>query len=208
VAITVDVFTKIVETSLRSSTDTIERKFAASGQKAGEEFGKSLAAGIERNPALQKQVDRVADLMGKQRIAQEQLNAAEAKGTTNRAQLIKLQENLGKATRDVDREIRGVTDNVVRFGTTGVTALDGINRSAANVMGVLANLASGTRFGALTAEVANMSAGFATASTSVGGMSASMMAAAGIAGGAVVVGAVFANQLVQVLRRDDATAAG
>lgn len=187
-AITVDVFTKIVETSLRSSTDTIERKFAASGQKAGEEFGKSLAAGIERNPALQKQVDRVADLMGKQRIAQEQLNAAEAKGTTNRAQLIKLQENLGKATRDVDREIRGVTDNVVRFGTTGVTALDGINRSAANVMGVLANLASGTRFGALTAEVANMSAGFATASTSVGGMSASMMAAAGIAGGAVVVG--------------------
>lgn len=192
-AITVDVFTKIVDSSLKQSTDQIERKFNASGQKAADEFSKALASGIEKSPALQKQFDKVADLMGKQRIAQEQLNAAEAKGTASRAQLISLQEKLGKATRDVDREIRSTADNVVRFGQATTNTLDGINRSASGALMMLSNLSAGTRFGALTSQVATMSSAFVTAGQAVGGMSASMVAAAGVAGGAVVIGLAAAT---------------
>lgn len=187
-AITVDVFTKIVDSSLKSSTDTVEKRFTQSGQKAGEEFSKALAAGIGKSPELQRAFDKAADAAGKLRVEQEKLNAVNAKANATDAQKIAQAERVEKAKREEARAVRDAAEAYERLNAQSTNALDGINRAGAATLNIVSNLTAGSRFGGLTAELANMASGFATAGSAAGTMGASMLAAGAIAGGAVVLG--------------------
>mgnify|MGYP003607090970 CR=1 FL=1 len=189
-AITVDVFTKVAESSLKDSSSTIEKHFSNTGEKAGAEFSKALAAGVSKNPEIQKAFDKAADAAGRQRIAQEQLNAVNAKATATDAQKIAYAEKLEKANRDLTRSVNGAADAYEKYHRDSTNALDGVNRSATAAFNVLSNLTSGTRFGGLTSQLANMASGFTTAGVAIDGVGASLLATGAIAGTTVVAGMV------------------
>lgn len=189
-AITVDVFTKVAESSLKDSSSTIEKHFGQTGEKAGAEFSKALAAGVSKNPEIQKAFDKAADAAGRQRVAQEQLNAVNAKATATDTQKIAAAEKLEKANRELTRSVNGAADAYEKYHRDSTNALDGVNRSATAALNVVSNLTSGTRFGGLTSQLANMASGFTTAGAAIDGVGASLLATGAIAGTAVVAGVV------------------
>ena len=87
-AITLDVLTRVVDSSLKGSSDTIEKHFSRSGEKAGEDFAKALSQGVAKSPDLQKAFDKAADAAGKLRVEQEKLNSVNAKSNATDAQKI------------------------------------------------------------------------------------------------------------------------
>lgn len=194
-AITVDVLAKVVEASLRSSSQTIEGHFLKTGEKSGENFARSMAQAVGKSPDLQKSFDKAADAVGKLRVEQEKLEAINKKSNATDAQKIAQAEKVEKAKRD---EARAVNDAAAAYGklndaATRSTAavgnsFDTINRGASGMLNVLATITGGTRLGGLTSELAGMASGFSTAGAAVGGFGASFAAAGLIAGGTVVVG--------------------
>lgn len=187
-AITVDVITRAVESSLRSTSDNIDRHFTETGKKAGENFSKALGEGVAKSPELQKAFDKAADAAGKLRAEQEKLNAVNAKANATDAQKIAQAERVEAAKRAEARAVREAADAYDRYGEKSANGLDRVNRGAASVLNVLADITSGTRLGGLTAEIGNMASGFATAGASVGRFGASFAASGLIAGGTVVLG--------------------
>lgn len=168
-AITLDVFTKVSEQSLRTSSNLIEQTLTKSGQRAGEDFGKALASGIEKSPQFRKQMDTLADAIGKVRVEQEKLDAINAKSTATDAQKIAQAERLAKAQRDVAR----MTDDAAR-------SLDKTRTSAQGLMSVLANLSAGTRFGGIIADADMLAGKFGGVGVAAGGAIAGI-AAIGVA---------------------------
>ena len=187
-AITVDVITRVVESSLKGSSDNIDRHFTATGKQVGENFSKALAEGASKSPELQKAFDKAADAAGKLRAEQEKLNAVNAKANATDAQKIAQAERVETAKRAEARAVREAAEAYERFGEKSANGLDRVNRGAASVLSIIGDISSGTRLGGITSEIGNMASGFATAGSAVGGFGASFAAAGLIAGGAVVVG--------------------
>lgn len=194
-AITVDVFTKVVEASLKNSSQTIEGHFLKTGEKSGENFARSMSQAVQKSPDLQKAFDKAADAAGKLRVEQEKLDAVNKKSNATDAQKIAQAEKVAKAKRDEERAVKDaanayekLNDSATRSIASVGNSFDGINRGATGMLNILANVTGGTRFGGLTSELASMASGFTTAGSAVGGFGASFAAAGLIAGGTVVVG--------------------
>ncbi len=201
-AITVDVITRVVESSLRGSSDTIDRHFTESGKKAGENFSKALAEGASRAPELQKAFDKAADAAGKLRVEQEKLAAVNAKANATDAQKIAQAERVEAAKRAEARAVRDAADAYDRYGDKVSNGLDKANRGAATMLNVLGDLTAGTRMGGLISEVGNMASGFSAAGASVGSFGASFAASGLIAGGAVIVGLAAAAAGVGAISKE------
>lgn len=192
-AITVDVITKVVDSSVKSSTDNLERRFGQSGRKAGDDFAKALAAGVSKNKDVQRSFDRAADATGKLRVEQEKLNAVNAKGNATNAQKIAQAERVEKAKREEARAVSAAADAYVKYSVTAGNAIDTVNRSATGMFRILSNLSAGSRFGGIAAGLSSMSAGFTEAGAAAGVAGASMTATAAIAAGTVVIGLAAAT---------------
>lgn len=172
-AIVLDLVTKPDTAALRSSSSLIEKHFAVSGLKAGEDFSKALATGIEKSPAVAKQVDKLADLTGRLRIEQEKLNAVNAKGNVTEAQKIAQAERVEKVQRDIIRSTRETA-----------AAYELANTKAGGFITTLANLSAGTRFGGVIASADNLAGKFGGVGLAAGGAIAGV-AALGVAAVAV-----------------------
>lgn len=190
-AITLDVFTKVVEGSLKGSGDQIERHFVRTGEQAGTKFTKSFSDTVSKSaPEMQKAFDRAADAAGKLRVETQKLQELQAKGAAN-SQLIAQAERVEKARRDEARAVRAATDayqsydRQVRDTATGI---DTLNRGASGLINVFSTLTAGTRFGGLVSDVGMLSTELATAGRAAGTLGSSFAAAGLIAGGAVVAG--------------------
>lgn len=172
-AITVDVITKVVDSALNQSGDTIVKHFTRSGEKAGESFSKALSDKAAKSPELQRALDKAADATGKLRVEQEKLNAVNAKSTSTDAQKIAQAERLEKAKREEARAV----DAAAR-------SYENANTSARGMLSTLSSLGAGTQFGSFLSS-ADMVA------TRFGGIGAASMAAVGgftaLAVGAVAV---------------------
>lgn len=189
-AITLDVITRVTEASLKGTSRQIQQSVTQTGKQSGEGFAKGFADGVQANSGdIQKAVDKVADNLGALKVAQQKLNELQAKGASQ-SQRIAQQEKINKLQRDQNRLLadagnlyRRHADDLRDMGN----GFDVVNRGASGVLNIMSTLTAGTRFGGVTAGVANMASGFTNAGVAVGGMSASMTAAAGIAGGVFVV---------------------
>jgi hypothetical protein len=176
-AIVLDLVTKPNEAALRSSSTLIEKHFAVSGMKAGEDFSKALATGIEKSPAVAKQVDKLADLTGRLRVEQEKLNSVNAKGNATEAQKIAQAERVEKVQRDIIRSTRETA-----------RAYEVANTSAGGFITTLANLSAGTRFGGVISSADTLAAKFGGVGLAAGGAIAGV---AGLGVAAVAVGKQF-----------------
>ena len=164
-AITLDVFTKISEQSLRTSSSLVEQTFTKSGQRAGEDFGKALAQGIEKSPEFRKKMDSLADSLGRVRVEQEKLDAINAKANATDAQKIQQAERLAKAQREV---ARGTEE--------AAAALDRTRTSTNSLLSTVSNLAAGTRFGGIIADADSLAAKFGGVGLAAGGAIAGVAA--------------------------------
>lgn len=192
-AITIDVITKVVESSLKGSSDTIDKHFTKSGQQAGEKFSRALAEGAAKSPELQRALDKAADATGKLRVEQEKLNAVNEKSTSTNAQKIAQAERLERAKREEARAVSAAAEAYDKYSVSAANGVDRINRGAAATMGILSNLTAGTRLGGLTADLSSMATGFTSAGAAAGSFGASFAASGLIVGGAVVVGLAAAT---------------
>lgn len=168
-AIVLDVLTKVTDSSLRSSSDQIEKHFTKSGQKSGEEFAKALSTGMSKSPELERSFNKVADLTGKVRVEQEKLNAVNDKASATDAQKIAQAERLAKAQRDLST----ATNSAAR-------SFESANTSAGGMLSTLSNLTSGTRFGGMISQVDTLAARFGGMGMAAGGAIAGI-AALGVA---------------------------
>ena len=201
-AITVDVITKVVESSLKGSSDNIEKHFSKSGKDAGEKFAKALAEGVSKSPELQRAFDKAADATGRLRVEQEKLNAVNAKATSTDAQKIAQAEKVAAAKRAEARAVSDAAEAYERFGAKAGNGLDVVNQRAAGMLNILGDLSAGTRLGSITTQVGSMASGFVTAGSAVEGFGASFMVSGLIAGGAVVVGLAAATAGVVTLGKE------
>jgi hypothetical protein len=144
VAITLDVITKVVDGSLRDSSNTVERHFARAGEQAGTGFSKSFSKSITNSSELQKSFDKAADAAGKLRVEQQKLNELQEKGTGG-AKLIAQQERLAKVTRETQRAVRDTADT-----------FQSADRAAGSMLSTLSNITAGTRIGGLTAQASSL----------------------------------------------------
>lgn len=168
-AITIDVITKVVDSSLRGSSDTIDKHFTKSGKDAGEKFAKALADGASKSPELQRAFDKAADATGKLRVEQEKLNAVNEKANASDAAKIAAAERVQRAKREEARAVRDAAE-----------AYDRANTSAGGMLSTLSNLAGGTRFGGVISQADELSAKFGGVGLAVGGAVAGV-AALGVA---------------------------
>lgn len=164
-AITIDVITKVIDSSLKGSSDTIDKHFTKSGKEAGEKFAKALTDGVQKSPELQKALDKAADATGKLRVEQEKLNAVNQKATSTDAQKIAQAERLEKAKREEARAVREAS-----------RAYEEASTSAGGMLSTLSDLTSGTRFGGIIAQADTLSSKFGgiglAAGAAIGGVAA------------------------------------
>lgn len=163
--ITIDVITKVVDSSLRGSSDTIDRHFTKSGKDAGEKFAKALTEGVSKSPELQRAFDRAADATGRLRIEQEKLNAVNEKAASTDAQKIAAAEKVEKAKRDEARAVKAASE-----------AYEQANTSAGRLVSTISNLASGTRFGGVLAQTESLATSFGGIGLATGGAIAGVTA--------------------------------
>ena len=162
--ITLDVITKVVESSLRDSSATAEKHFQRAGEEAGTGFSKSFSKSISNSADMQKAFDKAADAAGKLRVEQQKLNELQEKGAGG-ARLIAQQERVAKSFRDTERAVRDTADTFQRA-----------DRSASNMMSTLANITAGTRLGGLTSQASSLASGLSgvgtAAAIAIGGFTA------------------------------------
>lgn len=168
-AIILDLITKPNEASLRSSSTLLEKHFATTGTKAGEDFSKALAKSIEKSPEVAKQVDKLADITGRLRVEQEKLNAVNAKDNATAVQKIQAAERVEKVQRDLIRSTRETA-----------LAYDAARVSAGGFLSTLSSLSAGTRFGGIISSADTLAAKFGGVGLAAGGAIAGV-AAIGIA---------------------------
>lgn len=163
-AITLDVITKVVESSLRDSSATAEKHFARAGEEAGTGFSKSFSKSISNSADMQKAFDKAADAAGKLRVEQQKLNELQEKGAGG-AKLIAQQERVAKSFRDTERAVRDTADTFQQA-----------ERSAGSMMSTLANITAGTRIGGLTSQASSLASSLSGVGTgaaiAVGGFTA------------------------------------
>lgn len=171
-AITLDVITQVVESSLKASSAQVEKTFTRAGEEAGTGFAKSFQKSIENSPQIAKSFDKAADAAGKLRVEEQKLNELREKGTGG-AKLIAQAERAEKALRDQNRAVKETA-----------VALEAANVSAGGFMSTLTNLSAGTRFGGIISSADTLAGKFGGVGLAAGGAIAGV-AAIGVAAVAV-----------------------
>ena len=139
------------------------------GKDTGKRIGSSLAEGID-DPKIEKAFSKVGDAMSKVRAEEAKLQDLREKGASN-SRIVAQAEAL---TRARNAETRATND--------AIRAYDGMHASTSRLStatSALTSALSGTRFGALAADVSNLTSKFGAMGLATGG------AIAGIAGIAV-----------------------
>jgi len=164
VAITLDVITKVVDSSLRDSSSTVEKHFSRAGEQAGTGFSKTFSKAINNSADMQKAFDKAADSAGKLRVEQQKLEELQSKGVGG-ARLIAQQERLAKVTRETQRAVRETADTFQHA-----------DRAAGSMLSTLSNITAGTRIGGLTSQATSLASSLSgvglAAGVAIGGFTA------------------------------------
>ena len=182
--ITLPVEGRADERSFDRVADQAERRLAEAGKDAGKAFAKGLddaAAKADPKSAERwtKAYDKVADSAGKVRVEEAKLADLRERGASN-TRLIAQAEALERARRAETRATR-----------EAASAYQDLNTRANGVLGVVGDLASGTRFGGMIASTQSLTSQFGTMGLAIGGTVTAM------AGLAIGIGAA-ATQLYQL----------
>lgn len=197
-AITLDVITKLVESSVKDSSKQVETQLTKAGEKAGQGFTKSFSKSVSTSTDMQRAFDKAADSAGKLRVEEQKLKDLQDKGTGTRSQLIAQSEKVASAKRNEARDVKIAADAYEQFGIKAVNSLDVVNGRMSTMLNAFSNLAGGTRLGGIASSMAGIGTAAGEAGAALGTIGASavatgIIAATGVGAIALAVGAVTKN---------------
>lgn len=156
------------------SFQRIRTQYERWGKDTGKSIGAALADGID-DPKIEKAFSKVGDAMSKVRAEEAKLQDLRERGASN-SRIVQQAEAL---TRARNAETRATNDAIRAYDT-----MAGTTSRLSNVTATLSSTLAGTRFGALAADVSNLSSKF----QAIGGTAGKVgLGIAGIGATAVVV---------------------
>lgn len=197
-AITLDVITKLVGSSVKDSSKQVETQLTKAGEKAGQGFSKSFSKTVSNSTDMQKSFDKAADSAGKLRVEEQKLKDLQDKGTATRSQLIAQSEKVASARRNEARDVKTAADAYEQFGVKAVNSLDVVNGRMSSMLNLFSSFTGGTRLGGIASSMSGISSAAAEAGGAIGTIGASavatgIIAATGVGVIATAVGAVTKN---------------
>mgnify|MGYP005614274727 CR=1 FL=1 len=197
-AITLDVVTRLNDTSARTAALDAQRHFDRAGGQAGANFDKNMSGSFERvstgadrsarkvQRSYEKAYDGVVTAAGRVRVEQEKLDMLISSRSSDRGRLIEQQERLANAHRLVERSTKTAGDAYLDMTSKMQTLGDGSNGASQSLTQLGTSIMTLTR---VAAPVAIVGLGVAIADLAAVAASASqslwlLPAAAGAAGAA------------------------